>query len=571
MNKINPAPLFNSCCCFCVSVFAVLNFQDAGAAEAENAALSYQEHEFHIPANADGIILADMSGNGLNDIIVPVEDRIRIYFHDEDGFDFENGFEDIEFPGEAIGWDIISVENKAQSEIVALIDGREVLSWQLSDGKVLEAISRRSGLGGFLSRGVNRLHFAQDVNNDGHKDLIIPGAGQLNIYISDGAGDYQDSIAVQSAVRIRSNLDGNELKRRTGQAIRIPLMNLRDVNDDELPDLISRSDESLDVFLANNTGASYFPREASYSLDIEEIEARLGEFDIDNLDFSNLTGVLALSHEEILEDVNGDNIDDLLLREGGKVSLYSGNKQGMDFSQAQQVLRSGGNVLSTFLYDENEDGLKDLWLWRVEPISVGDIFLWLALSGSISVEAFVYPNEGERFSRRPARKLNIKLKFPSVIRLTTSVQDITEQARESNLQNSSISVLANLDGDQEQEDLLVMINNRIDVFLNSIEPDATEDSFLGSLGYSRQRDDYEIDIKEIIDNVSIQSNPHLEAVADRAASFSITLTDTLENGDIIPARLNADAYDDVFVFTGQDSSHIRGLLLLSNETEVSNE
>ena len=140
--------------------------------------------------------------------------------------------------------------------------------------------------------------------------------------------------------------------------------------------------------------------------------------------------MLALTHEEVLEDVNGDGIEDLLLREGGKVSLFGGTTTGMELTRPKQVLRSGGNVLSTFLYDENEDGLKDLWLWRVEPISVGDIFIWLALSGSIAIEAFVYPNEGERFSRRPTRKLTIELQFPSVIRLATSFQELAEEARE---------------------------------------------------------------------------------------------------------------------------------------------
>ncbi|MBT3532056.1 MAG: VCBS repeat-containing protein [Gammaproteobacteria bacterium] len=550
---------------FSLAIYTALIFQTAHAAELDASGLFYQEQEFHIPANAESMILADMNGNGLNDIVVPVDDKIRIYFHNETGFDFETGFDEIQFPGEAVGWDISTAADDNTSVIVALIDGREVVSWQIGNGNIHDAETLKSGLSGFISRGVNRLHFSQDINNDGNRDLIIPGAGQLNLYISDGSGGFEDSIAVQSTVRIRSNLNSNELERRTGQAIRIPSMDLRDVNNDELPDLISRSDERLDVFLANDTDTSYFPREASYSLDIEEIESRLGEFDIDNLDFSNLTGVLALTHEEILDDVDGDNIDDLLLREGGKVSLYSGTKQGMDFEQPRQVLRSGGNVLSTFLYDENEDELKDLWLWRVEPISVGDIFLWLALSGSISIEAFVYPNEGERFSRRPARKLNIKLKFPSVIRLATSVREITEVARENQIQDSSLSVTANLDDNLQREDLLVMINNRIDIFLNSIEPEADKDLFLGSLGYSRQRDDYEIDIKEILDNVSIQNNPHLEAVADREASFSITLNNNMESGDIIPAKLNRDSYDDVFIFSGQDSSHIRGLLLLSSE------
>jgi hypothetical protein len=534
------------------------------AASIDDGELGFTEHEFYIPAEAGNIILADLSGNGLADMLVPIENRIRIYFHNEDGFDFEGRFSEIDFPGTAVGWDISTNSDLAGSGIVALIDGREVLHWTINNTRILDPEMLKTGLNGFIAKGANRLHFSQDVNGDGNKDLVIPGAGQLNLYINNGDGEYQDSIAVQSTVNIRSNLESNELERRVGQAVRIPRLDLRDVNNDSLPDLISRSDERLDVFLASGSGGSYFPRSPSYSLDIEEIEERLGEFDIDNLDFSNLTGVLALSHEEILEDIDGDNIDDLLLREGGKVSLYGGSKSGMDLEQPRQVLRSGGNVLTTFLYDEDGDQLKDLWLWRVEPISVGDIFLWLALSGSISVEAFVYPNEGERFSRRPARKLNIRLKFPSVIRLASTVSEITEKARESQSSEQTIAVPANLDLQQGQ-DLLVLLNDRIDVFLNSIEPEPSSDDFLGSLGYSRQRDDYEIDIKELIDNATVSGDPRLTTVAGREADLSISLNGTIDNGDIIPARLNADQHDDIFVFTGQDASHIRGLLLLSND------
>ena len=116
-------------------------------------------------------------------------------------------------------------------------------------------------------------------------------------------------------------------------------MELRDVNSDGYDDLISRTDERLDVFIADEIGDAYFSSGASYSIDIAEIEERLGDFDIDNLDFSNLTGVLALTHEEVLDDVDGDGIEDLLLREGGKVSLFGGTYTGMNSEQPRQVLR----------------------------------------------------------------------------------------------------------------------------------------------------------------------------------------------------------------------------------------
>ena len=235
----------------------------------------------------------------------------------------------------------------------------------------------------------------------------------------------------------------------------------------------------------------------------------------------------------------------------------------MDLQNPRQVLRSGGNVLSTFLYDEDEDGLKDLWLWRVEPISVADIFVWLALSGSVSIEAFVYPNDGERFARRPTRKITVELKFPSVIRLVNSVRNIANEAQDRDSGETTATNTANLDADREHEDLLVLVHDQLKIFLNSIEPADDSEEFLGALNYNRQRDNYEINIREILDNVSIGGNPHLDLMENRIADLSIDIGVDATTGDIIPALLNRDALDDIFVFTEYDGSHIRGILLLS--------
>ena len=531
---------------------------------ASAADLEYRSQPFWFPSESENLIVADTNADGLSELITVLDGRIRIYFQSEDGFDFESGFDEIELPGQAVGWDVSSAYSKSDSaSIIALIDGSEVLVWHIEGHRILDSQTIKSGLPGFLSKGINRLYFSRDINGDGNDDLIIPGAGVLNLFVSDGNKGYQEALAVQSDFRIRTNLNASRLERRTGQAIHIPMMELRDVNNDGFDDLVSRTDERLDVFIADELGERYFRVSPSYSVSITDIEERLGEFDIDSLDFSNLTGVLALTHEEILEDVSGDGIDDLLLREGGKVTLFIGSEGGMDLQNPRQVLRSGGNVLSTFLYDEDEDGLKDLWLWRVEPISVADIFVWLALSGSVSIEAFVYPNDGERFARRPTRKITVELKFPSVIRLVNSVRNIANEAQDRDSGETTATNTANLDADREHEDLLVLVHDQLKIFLNSIEPADDSEEFLGALNYNRQRDNYEINIREILDNVSIGGNPHLDLMENRIADLSIDIGVDATTGDIIPALLNRDALDDIFVFTEYDGSHIRGILLLS--------
>ena len=104
----------------------------------------------------------------------------------------------------------------------------------------------------------------------------------------------------------------------------------------------------------------------------------------------------------------------------------------------------------------------------------------------------------------------------------------------------------------------------MELFLNSIEPEDDSEEFLGALEYSRDRDSYEINIREMINNIVIGGNPHLSLIEDLNPDIAIDLGTTAENGDIIPVRLNADFLDDVFVFTQHDSSQIQGILLLSN-------
>ena len=529
------------------------------------SSLDYRSQPFVLPADSENLIVADTNGDGLRELITLIDRSIRIYFQDERGFDFDSGYQDIQLPGSAVGWDIsTNYGQHGHASIIALIDGHEVLAWHIEGDTINLPESIITGLPGFLSSGVNRLHFSRDINGDSLEDLIIPGTGNLHLYIANGNGGYESGLSINSESRLRTELSG-ELERRTGQAIRIPVMELRDVNSDGADDLISRTEERLEVFIASQAASAYFPMAPSYSLDIEEIEERLGEFDIDNLDFSNLTGLLALTHEEILDDVDGDGIDDLLLREGGKVSLFGGTAHGMELTQPRQVLRSGGNVLSTFLYDENEDGLKDLWLWRVEPISVGDILIWLALSGSIAIEAFIYPNEGERFSRRPARKLTVELQFPSVIRLATSFQELADEARKVQSIDLTPTNTANVDNNLESEDLLVLVNNQVQIFFNRIESEDSSTPFLGGLGYSRDKDDYTINIRNVIENISITENSRLKGVDGVPADLSIELGTVVKNGDIIPALVNADSVDDIFVFTQHANNNIQGILLLSNQ------
>ncbi len=553
-------------CMFCSAITV-----SAQAQSISNLA-GYSRHDFVLPAATDQLLLVDLDKDGLKDVLAVHKNTMSVYFQKAiGGYDFNAPDSTLVLPGEAIGWDLsenYSVDQQNVFSVIALIDGTQVIAWPLLNRQFSSPQQVIADLSGFIGKGSYRLNFSRDINNDGLDDLVIPGAGELVLYIRNTDGSYQRGLSVLSDMQINTRLNADEdLERDVGQSIVIPLMELRDVNGDGLPDLISETSERFDVFLANGTTSNqYFPPVPSFSIDRLEIRERLGTFDVDQLDFSNLTGVLALTHEEVLRDVNGDGIDDFVLREGGRVSLYLGSRDGMDFSRPQQILRSGGNVLTTFLYDENEDGLDDLWLWRVEPISVGDLFVWLAISGSINVEAFIYRNEGERFASRPARKVTVALRFPSAVRMISSAMNVRDRARSMG-DDTVPTALASVNGISNNHDLIVLLQDQVQIFLNAIEkePEVDEDRFLASLNYSRNRDEYVIDIRAIIDSFQIEQNSDLRQVQGQQPDASIALAAPMRNGDVITSDLNGNGLDDIFVFLERDKEQMRGFLLLSGQ------
>jgi hypothetical protein len=222
-------------------------------------------------------------------------------------------------------------------------------------------------------------------------------------------------------------------------------------------------------------------------------------------------------------------------------------------------------VLSTFLHDENNDGYKDLWLWRVEPISVSDIFVWLALSGRINLEAFIYTNQNGDFARRPARKITVALKFPPVTRLASSFNQARESIRNMTDGRNEQTLRINRTSNQLADDLAHYAGGKIEIFLNNLEKEDKGSGFLSSVGYTSEQDVYEIDLRSVIDGIENQIDPLLKNTQGKKADTVIQLDNLSQDAKIFAMRLNSDNQDDFILLDGLSDQWIDGVLLLSNE------
>lgn len=529
----------------------------------------YQSLPFTLSNAKSRIVPEDLDGDGLKDILTADEHLLSVYFQNADGqkpFDFSQADAVLALPGNATGWAIDKLpghENQGGKRVLALLEGQQVQAWTISAEGFGDAETVLGSVSGFLPSGAYPLGFVRDINGDGLNDLIVPGPSELQLYLQTPEGDYGDSLQIQSRMINYARLSpGENLASRVGQRVRIPQMNIRDVNNDHRKDLIARSEARVDVFLADSKG--HFPTGANYSIDLQALKDRVGEVDFDKLDYSNLSGVLSHTYDVQLEDVDGDNIEDLLMREGGKLTLFGGTASGMDMQKPRQILKSSGNVLGTLLRDEDEDGLKDLWLVRVQNVSLGNLFLWLAVSGSIDIETYVYKNQGERFASRPHRKVTVSVKFPSILRSMDMVNGAMEPENDTAVIRS---VRAQLDDENSAEDLAVLRQQSLAVFMNAIENDKSE-HFLGLSNYSRDKDRYVYDLGKVLENPAIGGNRDLEAVQGHEADFDIRyasekLQIDLSRADLQAWDMNGDGRDDFFVLSERDEDSVSGFLLLS--------
>jgi len=458
---------------------------------------------YHVPDSETRLALVDVDGDDRRDLLAVSPSGIALRRLRADGTLPKEDDSVFKWPSHTVGWNLADLDGNGSTEVVLLVDGKRVIALgadaegQLTDGPALVVAD------GFLPRGIRRVNFIRDVDGDGRQDLVLPAADHFLIHLNRPDG-WTEPLPVSFRASIGLSLgDPEELDSNFGQNVHIPWFSLQDVDGDGRTDLISQTEREAQFHLANPE----LPVEPTWVMDLVALREEIPpppKIDLDNL----LANVKTPVNWRV-GDVDGVAPDDLVIQQGGKISVYLGGSTGPDLAHPDQVLKASGNVLYFLLRDSDGDDKPDLQILRAETISLGEAIRLLMIPGSLDFDIFTYANEGGAFSRKPSTRTTLALRIPALLGFLEDVEDMRDDYDE---KMEVPAVPADLDGDGIASDIVDVTEDGLAVWR-----DAVPEDFRGSL-VDRFSD---FDADELLEQYAVR---HLDTLDD-GGTISIELED----------------------------------------------
>lgn len=375
-----------------------------------------------VPRHGANLAMRDMDANGGLDLVAVLEPRFGVRLVDAEGRYAAEPEAWLAFPSDHFAWDLADLDSDGRTEVVCLLDGKEVRSFELDAERAFGPGEVQVEILSYLPRGVTRMDFVRDVDRDGREDLVVPGAGQYHIFLRQEAGGWSAPLEVAFDASIDYEVgDRESLTGTFGQRVRIPWFRIEDVDGDGRPDLVSETNDDVLVHLADPELSTH----PTWVIDLQELRDQRPKREGLNLDdlFSNFDGGIGWR----VADLDGEYPDDLVIQVGTTFKTYMGASRTGPVASPDQVLKVSGNLLYFFLRDVTDDGLPDLQLVRGERISLGRVIRWLIFPGSLDFELFTYDNSGGEFARRPSRRNMVSLEIPRLLAFVDEIDVLKDE------------------------------------------------------------------------------------------------------------------------------------------------
>ncbi len=251
----------------------------------------------------------------------------------------------------------------------------------------------------------------RDINGDDLEDIVISDFKSIKVLIQQSDGEF-----IKRSLPIKPIIDMGS-QHVSFSETRIFSV---DTNFDDRPDIVVLENNQLTVFQQLKSG------EFSPLHNIIELPMK-----VSSLEWWNVKGADGqsadqsnLEHQmlETIEDINGDNIVDIMIRRTKSSGVfdrdnryeihYGQNQKGtLSYSSAANTSVSAEGTLSGLrLIDVNNDGRKEI-LVSAFDIGVGQI-IGALLSGSIDQDVYVFAlNDKDQFIKKPIFRDDVDLNF----------------------------------------------------------------------------------------------------------------------------------------------------------------
>ncbi len=381
----------------------------ATVSEARPSGQSTVHETITLTGRIDGMLIRDVNGDGLADIIcglstsIPGQFRtarsLAVFIQEEDGFSSSDPVT-LDLQNEDLFWDCAELEGDGEAEIVFLRrEGFRVLKW---DGASVQPafslhLEDHSLFPLLVPRTAERRPFLQDLTPAPGSELVFPQHSGMTV-IGRRGDEY---VLLARLVHFFSLQSESE-----EQSVSFPLPRLLQIrfNLDDSPDWALVSGSSLDIFL----------RQKDPGVDTEiplppDFSYRFGGR---SLEESPLEPLAPRRAGIEVADMNGDSLSDIVLTRAGRARFLSAPSQlqifynkGGYFTAVPDVILTSENFNGEHLLrDFNGDGLMDAALLSF-PAGFVQAARYL-LCGKVENSFDLYPQqEGGLFPNRPQRRL----------------------------------------------------------------------------------------------------------------------------------------------------------------------
>ncbi len=274
---------------------------------------------------------------------------------------------------------------------------------------------------------------AQDVNNDGRSDLVLPGPQSCELWLNDGIGPATGGAparwptfrkAATVAVDLKSsNARANEaLSDVLSSSFTIPALSTRDVNGDKRPDLLVVDGDRRGYHLQREDGS--FPAQADVSVDLSIFRDSTEKADVR----PGHTLVVDSAATFQSRDLDGDGIPDYVIAHRRKVWIFHGSSAGPQFQTPSTILKAADDITALQLARLDDDAYPDLLLIKVQVPTIATLVRGVFGEWDVDVSAAGYLNKsGKGFETSPSLKSDIVLRLPSILSLLKDPQKVLQR------------------------------------------------------------------------------------------------------------------------------------------------